>query len=44
MQSYPKMFDMAAQIPLETRNNNFDLVLSGDLKSVRVFFTITKDL
>ncbi|CAH0717484.1 unnamed protein product, partial [Brenthis ino] len=36
MQSYPKMFDMAAQIPLETRNNNFDLVLSSDLKSVDI--------
>lgn len=31
------MYDMAAQIPLETRNNVFAMVPSGDIKNVSYF-------
>ncbi|CAH2091620.1 unnamed protein product [Euphydryas editha] len=34
MESFPKMFDMAAQIPLESRNNMFDMILEKEIVNV----------
>ncbi|XP_045459908.1 uncharacterized protein LOC123670458 [Melitaea cinxia] len=31
MESYPKVFDFAAQIPLETRNSTFDMILDKEI-------------
>ncbi|XP_046978625.1 uncharacterized protein LOC124544206 [Vanessa cardui] len=36
MESYPKTFNMAAQIPLETRNNTIELILDKELINVDI--------
>ncbi|XP_069355382.1 uncharacterized protein [Maniola hyperantus] len=36
MSSYPKMYNLAAQIPLETSKSTFEMVLDKDLKSVNI--------
>lgn len=37
MELYPKMFDFAAQIPLETRNNTFNMVLDKEIVNVSYY-------